>query len=43
VTTPSGCAASTARLEEQEMKFQLSFQTKMADDVLGRNGDVWFS
>lgn len=31
------------RLDKDELKFQLSFQTKMADDLLGRNGDLWFS
>jgi phospholipase A1 len=40
---PYEFTGSADRLEEQEMKFQLSFQTKMADDVFGRNGDVWFS
>ena len=34
---------SADRLDHDEIKFQLSFQTKMADDVFGRNGDLWFS
>ena len=34
---------STERVENEEIKFQLSFQTKVADDLLGSNGDLWFS
>ena len=33
---------SPDRLESEEIKFQLSFQTKMADDLLAGNGDLWF-
>jgi phospholipase A1/A2 len=39
---PYAFTGSTDRLENQEIKFQLSFQTKMGDDLLGGNGDLWF-
>ena len=31
------------RLDEDEIKFHLSFQTKMADNLFNDNADVWFS
>jgi phospholipase A1 len=30
------------RLDNEEVKFQLAFQTKVADDLIGGNGDLWF-
>ena len=30
------------RLDDTEIKFQLSFQSKLADNVFGRNADLWF-
>jgi len=29
--------------DDKEMKFQLAFQTKLADDLFDRNADLWFS
>ncbi len=29
--------------EDNEVKFQLSFQTKLADDMFGKQADLWFS
>jgi len=40
---PYEFTGSPDRLDSEEIKFQLSFQTKMADDLLGGNGDLWFS
>ena len=34
--------AEDERVENAEIKFQLSFQTKMANDLFGKNGDFWF-
>jgi phospholipase A1 len=34
---------SADRLDTEEVKFQLSFQTKLGDDLAGGNGDLWFS
>jgi len=39
---PYEFTGSADRLENQEIKFQLSFQTKMGDDLAGGNGDLWF-
>jgi phospholipase A1 len=39
---PYEFTGSPDRLEKQEIKFQLSFQTKMGDDLVGGNGDLWF-
>ena len=39
---PHEFMGSADRLESEEIKFQLSFQTKMADDLIAGNGDLWF-
>jgi len=31
------------QLDDNEIKFQLSFQTKLADDMFGQQADLWFS
>jgi phospholipase A1/A2 len=33
----------TDRLDENEIKLQLSFQTKLADDMFDKQADLWFS
>jgi phospholipase A1 len=40
---PYEATASPDRIDSEEIKFQLSFQTKMANDLVGGNGDLWFS
>lgn len=40
---PYEFTGSADRLDNDEIKFQLSFQTKMVDDLIGKNGDLWFS
>jgi phospholipase A1 len=39
---PYEFTGSADRLEEEEIKFQLSLQTKLVNDLFGRNGDLWF-
>jgi phospholipase A1 len=34
---------SADRLDEEEVKFQLAFQTKVADNLFGANADLWFA
>lgn len=34
---------SKKELDKAEIKYQLALQTKAADDLFGRNGDLWFS
>lgn len=37
-----GAASSTpAQLDSTEAKFQLSFKTKLLNDIFGNNGDIW--
>lgn len=31
------------QIKDQEIKYQLSFQTKMGDNLIGQNGDLWFT
>jgi phospholipase A1 len=33
---------SAERLDSEEVKFQLALQAKVADDLFGGNGDLWF-
>ena len=39
---PYEFTGSADRLDDEEIKFQLAFQTKVADDLFGGNGDLWF-
>ena len=39
---PYEFTGSADRLDSEEVKFQLAFQTKLADDLFGRNADLWF-
>src|SRR5690606_20589565 len=38
---PNTAVATPERLDSNEAKFQLSFQTQVADDPFGDDGDVW--
>src|SRR5262247_650059 len=40
--TPFEFAGPDFKLHNEELKYQLSLQTKMADDLFGGNGDLWF-
>lgn len=39
---PYEFTGESGRLDNEEVKFQLAMQTKLADDVFGRNADLWF-
>jgi len=39
---PYEFTGSADRLDSEEVKFQLAFQTKAADDLFGGSGDLWF-
>jgi len=39
---PFEFAGPDFKLHNEELKYQLSLQTKMADDLFGGNGDLWF-
>jgi phospholipase A1 len=39
---PYEFTGSAERLDSEEVKFQLALQTKLADDLFGRNADLWF-
>jgi phospholipase A1 len=39
---PYEFTGSADRLDTEEVKFQLTLQTKLADDLFGANGDLWF-
>lgn len=38
---PNNTVTSPEELESTELKFQLSFKTKLAENVFGDNGDIW--
>ena len=38
---PSNTVTASQQLDSSELKFQLSFKTKVAQDLFGDNGDVW--
>ncbi len=38
---PANTVTTPEALESTELKFQLSFKTKVAEDLFGDNGDVW--
>ena len=40
---PYDFIGSAEKLDRAEVKFQLSLKTKVGDDLLGDNGDLWFS
>jgi phospholipase A1 len=40
---PYEFTGDTGELDDNEIKFQLSFQTKLADDLFDRSADLWFS
>jgi phospholipase A1 len=39
---PYEFTGSAEELDDEEVKFQLAFQTKLADDLVRGNGDLWF-
>ena len=39
---PYEFSGQSDRLDNSEIKFQLSLQSKLADDLFGRHGDLWF-
>ncbi len=39
---PYQFTGSAERLDSEEVKFQLALQTKVAEDLFGDNGDLWF-
>jgi phospholipase A1 len=38
---PASCVANDIDLDDIEAKFQLSFKTKLAEDLFNGNGDIW--
>jgi phospholipase A1 len=39
---PYEFTGASERLDDEEVKFQLAFQTKLADDLFGADADLWF-
>jgi len=39
---PRNTVVEPMRLDALEAKFQLSFKTKLGENLIGRNGDLWF-